>query len=315
MAAGGGDWEDLVRRMFPLGTTIPEPPANLDYSSALEYDSPPTASGSRGSTSSTSPQYPPPSRSPDLWGSPTTLCRWRRSTRLSVVPPRRRRRPGSLSVRSSHRLHRPGGARRRRGMRSTPTTQTPARRGACGGIGLLRGLLRPKWRRGQVVTFGVAEDSKYESKEFDEVSEQYVAPIDESKRSKLGKGSTILSRLLSPLEVKQILKVEKECQANQLQPEQLIVNGFPLDDEEMTNLLSCQRPSGNPKPGRYWYDKESGLWGKEGEKPDRIISTNLNFNGKLQPDASNGTAQVFSNGREITKIELILKVISAKPLV
>ena len=43
MAAGGADWEDLVRRMFPPGTTIPEPPANLDYSIALEYDGPPVS--------------------------------------------------------------------------------------------------------------------------------------------------------------------------------------------------------------------------------------------------------------------------------
>ncbi|XP_052734020.1 extra-large guanine nucleotide-binding protein 1 isoform X2 [Vigna angularis] len=132
--------------------------------------------------------------------------------------------------------------------------------------------------------------------------------IDENKRGRLGKPSRMLKYLLSKGEMKQIMKDEMFCETNQIPAEDVIVNGEPLDWDQLTLLLTCSNPPKGLKPGFYWYDKASGFWGKEGQRPCQIISPQLEVGGHLQRNASNGKTEVTINGREITKEELwILK--------
>ncbi|KAF9604145.1 hypothetical protein IFM89_002820 [Coptis chinensis] len=58
--------------------------------------------------------------------------------------------------------------------------------------------------------------------------------------------------------------MEAEKKMNQLQAEHVYVNGHQLSREELSLLQGCANPPPKLKPGCYWYDKDSGLWGKMG---------------------------------------------------
>ncbi|KAM7253566.1 hypothetical protein ACFE04_021720 [Oxalis oulophora] len=130
--------------------------------------------------------------------------------------------------------------------------------------------------------------------------------IHESKRGTLGKCSGMLKRLLTELEVQQIMRSEISCAANQLPPELIFVNGEPLSLDELLQLQHCPNPPNNLRPGSYWYDKVSGYWGKVGKKPCQIISPQLKVGGEMKRDSSNGKTDITINGREITQRELYL---------
>ncbi|TVU49345.1 hypothetical protein EJB05_00653 [Eragrostis curvula] len=119
-----------------------------------------------------------------------------------------------------------------------------------------------------------------------------------------GRGLCVLRQLLSAAEVELVMRSKLECAVYQLLAEHMYVNGAKLSPEELVMLQECPCPPSRLRPGFYWYDKVSGFWGKEGHKPNCIISPNLNVGGFLDQKASNGKTGILINGREITKSEL-----------
>ncbi|MCU0228143.1 MAG: hypothetical protein MUF01_10935 [Bryobacterales bacterium] len=84
----------------------------------------------------------------------------------------------------------------------------------------------------------------------------------------------------------------------------IYVNGKPLDDNEkiIMRLLEAAYQTPCP-PGRYWYDRATGMFGVEGEGMRATIHSNLPLGGPLKANASatgstTGTG-TYINGREL----------------
>jgi hypothetical protein len=80
----------------------------------------------------------------------------------------------------------------------------------------------------------------------------------------------------------------------------LIINGIPLSK---TQIAELEKTYGvKPKPGNYWYDTKSGLYGVSGYQAYGYMYPNHDF-GPLQRNASNGNTKVIVNGRELPQDE------------
>jgi hypothetical protein len=86
----------------------------------------------------------------------------------------------------------------------------------------------------------------------------------------------------------------------------VVVNGEALSAQVVRTLeVQYRTPL---QAGRFWYDRASGLWGREGEPSQGQIHAGLDLGGPLAADASVRSLRdktfVFVNGREIHPQEL-----------
>jgi hypothetical protein len=82
----------------------------------------------------------------------------------------------------------------------------------------------------------------------------------------------------------------------------VVVNGVALD---RPTIAALERAYGAVRPGRYWYDPVSGLYGAERGPTSGQIAPGLRLGGPLRADASGRGTGVFVNGRELHPVEVV----------
>jgi hypothetical protein len=81
----------------------------------------------------------------------------------------------------------------------------------------------------------------------------------------------------------------------------VVVNGRPVSEAQ---LAALQKAYGvRPRPGRYWYDARSGLYGVEGQPALGFMRAGHDL-GPLAPGASRGDRPLYVNGRQLCGREL-----------
>jgi hypothetical protein len=83
----------------------------------------------------------------------------------------------------------------------------------------------------------------------------------------------------------------------------VIFNGISLSQLQITEFEKIYGQP--PKPGHYWYDKMSGLYGLAGQPAGGFMYAGHDF-GTLAQNASNGNTRVMINGRELPQTEYML---------
>ena len=87
------------------------------------------------------------------------------------------------------------------------------------------------------------------------------------------------------------------------QKNQIIINGIVLSDAQVNEIEKTYNIK--PRPGNYWYDPKSGLYGVVGYPAYSFMLAGHGF-GKLDRKASNGNTGVIINGRELPQSEWVV---------